>query len=117
MESPPQRLDSPPDALRRKTSGLSDLTIRFLTRAEGAPVGLTVVLILWTAAIAAFSSLGHSWAVYPAVAVLPVTVLLHLALIVMKRRRGRFVIYALIHIPLQAFIWAGCLMLLSKDSL
>jgi membrane protease YdiL (CAAX protease family) len=96
---------------------MSDLAIRRLTVAEVAPAGLTFVLIMWTAALAAISYLGHPWTVYPAVAVLPVTVLLHLALIFIKRPRGRFVIYALIHIPFQLFIWASCLMLLSSDSL
>ncbi|MGB9430061.1 MAG: hypothetical protein WCC11_09370 [Gammaproteobacteria bacterium] len=80
------------------------------------PVILTALLLAWTGAVYRFSDYG-SWYIYPALVILPVTIAYHLALIILRTPRRRYVLYAFIHLAFLIPIWFACLMLISKDSL
>lgn len=82
---------------------------------RGAPLLLTLFLILWTLATAPFTSFGNRWAVYPVLVVPPLTLLLHIGLIVVRRPRWAFILYAVVHMCIQAYVWQVCLILISKD--
>lgn len=81
------------------------------------PLLLTIFLIGWTAFVYPFSQYGDRWAIYPAIAVFPLTIAVHLWLIAAERARRRALLYGLLHTLIQAVLWIGCLMLISKDSL
>jgi hypothetical protein len=87
------------------------------TKARYLPLVLTGFLILWTAAVYQFARYGDKWAIYPALAVFPATLLVHAWVVFVSRPRARALLYALIHLALQFVIWLGCLMLISKDAL
>ncbi len=80
------------------------------------PVLLTRLLIVWTALVYPFSQYG-SWLIYPALAMMPLVVVLHVILIVQKTPKMPYVLYALVHLAVLIPLWFGCLMLISKDSL
>lgn len=82
---------------------------------SSAPVLLTILLVLWTLATAPFTSFGNRWAVYPALIVLSFTIFVHIALIVTRRPRSAFILYAVVHLCIQVYVWQLCLILLSKD--
>jgi len=81
-----------------------------------SPVLLTLLLALWTALVYKYSSNG-SWHIYPALAILPLVLVCHIALIVLKTPRVPFVLYTVLHVIVLVPLWIGCLMLISKDSL
>jgi hypothetical protein len=85
--------------------------------AKSLPLLLTCFLVAWTAIVYPFSKYGDRWAMYPALIVFPATILVHAWLSAVSRPRTQTLLYALLHIPVQFFIWMGCLMLISKDSL
>jgi hypothetical protein len=85
-------------------------------KADALPLIMSAFLVLWTVAVYPFSAYGDRWAIYPALLVLPLTVLIHLWLIVTSQHRVRVFIYGLIHVTMQSVVWVGCLMLISKDS-
>lgn len=80
-----------------------------------APLLLTALLLVWTLTTAPFTTFGNRWAVYPAIAILPLTFLLHIVLIVAKRPRLPYILYAIVHMAIQAYLWQVCLILISKD--
>lgn len=80
------------------------------------PVFLTLLLILWTAVVYEYSQYG-SWHIYPALAIFPLALSCHIALIILNSPRMPFALYALGHLGILLLIWFGCLMLISKDSL
>jgi hypothetical protein len=81
-----------------------------------APIGLTLLLVAWTAMTYNYSKYG-SWYVYPAL-IIPLPVLLgHVLLILTRTPRRPYVLYAVIHLLIFVPLWIGCLMLISKDSL
>jgi hypothetical protein len=84
--------------------------------AFASPILLTLLLMSWTALVYKHSYYD-SWHVYPALAIVPLVLLFHLALIVWNRPRTAFVLYAAVHLAVLIPIWIGCLMLISKDSL
>jgi hypothetical protein len=81
-----------------------------------SPLGLTAFLVVWTLAVYRFTAYGD-WEIYPAVAVFPLALLLHIVLVITQRPRMAFALYGLVHLLILAIIWLGCLMLISKDSL
>ena len=81
-----------------------------------SPVALTLLLVAWTAAVYPYSQYG-SWEIYPAMAILPLTLIGHAILIVSNKRRLPQVLFASIHLAVLIPVWIGCLMLISKDSL
>ena len=81
------------------------------------PVIMTVALICWTIGVSPYSRYGDRWAIFPAVAVFPVIVGLHLVLILTEKAKIGFLIYAAAHIGAAFIIWIYCLMKISKDSL
>lgn len=83
---------------------------------DGVPLLLTLLLVLWTALVYWRSQYG-SWHIYPALAVAPVVVAYHLALIARRTPRMPFVLYFATHLVVFIPLWFGCLMLISKDSL
>ena len=87
------------------------------SKARYLPLVLTGFLILWTATVYRFATYGDKWAIYPALAVFPATILVHVWVIVASHARVRALWYALVHLALQFVIWLGCLMLISKDAL
>lgn len=80
------------------------------------PMLLTAMLIAWTAAVHSHSQYG-SWHAYPAGAVFPLVVIWHLSLIVMRKPRTPFVLYAIGHCAILAPIWLICLMIITKSSI
>jgi hypothetical protein len=85
-------------------------------KAKYVPLLLTGFLIFWTAAVYRFARYGDKWAIYPALAVFPATLLVHMWIVVASRPHARALLYALMHLALQFVIWLGCLMLISKDA-
>ncbi len=85
-------------------------------KARYVPLLLTGFLILWTATVYQFAKYGDKWAIYPALAVFPATILVHAWIVVASHGRIRALWYALLHLALQFVIWLGCLMLISKDT-
>lgn len=81
------------------------------------PVALSLLLIAWTVLISPYSKYGDNWAVYPAIAVLPIAIIWHIILIVSERPKVKFVSYAIIHLLLLSILWMVCIMKISKDSL
>jgi hypothetical protein len=80
------------------------------------PLAVSGLLIVWTAAVYKASYYG-SWHIYPALAALPIVLLLHGMLIVRAIRRGPLIVFAIVHLVFFVILWVGCLMLISKDSL
>lgn len=80
-----------------------------------APLVLTVSLLVWTALVYKTAHYG-SWHIYPALAVLPLAILYHVALIIFERPRHYYVAFAVLHIGILFPLWFLCLMLISKDS-
>ena len=85
-------------------------------KARYVPLLLTGFLILWTATVYQFAKYGDKWAIYPALAVFPATILVHAWIVVASHGRIRALWYALLHLALQFVIWLGCLMLISRDA-
>ena len=81
-----------------------------------SPVLFTVFLLVWWALTEKYSYYG-SWYVNPALAILPLVLLWHVGLIVWKRPRSSFVMFALIHSIFFIPIWFNVVMSLSHDSL
>ena len=82
-----------------------------------APLGFTVLLILWTAIVSPYSKYGDSWAIYPAVGVLPLVLCWHIYLVISQYPRSTFITYGLVHVGILFVIWIMCLMKISKDAL
>jgi len=57
-------------------------------KAKYVPLVLTGFLILWTAAVYQFARYGDKWAIYPALAVFPATLLVHVWIVVASRPRA-----------------------------
>lgn len=81
------------------------------------PVGLSILLILWTTLVSPYSSYGDKWAIYPAIAVLPIVLLWHVYLGITQRPRATFVAYGVVHVGILFVVWIYCLMKISKDAL
>jgi hypothetical protein len=81
------------------------------------PVLLSCFLLAWTAGVYRFATYGDRWAIYPALVVFPLTILVHVWYYAVGQQRGWALKYALTHLPIQFFVWLGCLMLISKDAL
>ncbi len=80
------------------------------------PAVLTPLLMAWTALVWRFADYG-TWHIYPALAVAPLVLLAHAALVTKSTPRAPQAFYAVVHLTLFIPIWVGCLMLISKDSL
>jgi hypothetical protein len=81
-----------------------------------SPLLLTLLLMAWTALVYKYSQYG-SWHIYPALAIAPLVLICHLALIAWNTPRTPLVLYAVVHLVILIPLWYGCLMLISKDSL
>ena len=81
------------------------------------PVAGTLMLAIWTASVYRFSKYGDNWAFLPAMLMLPSILLAHVVLIVRRKPRLPYIIYAVIHATIFIPLWFGSLMLISKDSL
>jgi hypothetical protein len=81
-----------------------------------SPILLTILLVVWWALTEKYLYYG-SWYVDPALAVLPLVLLWHGGLIVRKKPRSPFVIFALMHLFFFVPIWFTVVMSLSHDSL
>lgn len=81
------------------------------------PVALTCALVAWTFAVSPYSEYGDDWAIYPALAVLPLAVIWHGYLIVTEKFSLAVILYGVGHILVLAVIWFYCLMKISKDAL
>jgi len=81
------------------------------------PIAGTLLLLIWTASVYRFSKYGDGWAFWPAMLILPFILLAHVVLIVRRKPRWPYIIYAVIHATFFIPLWFGSLMLISKDSL
>ena len=83
-----------------------------------SPVIISVLLVLWTAAVYPFSVYGDNWAIWPALLALPTACLWHATLFFVLVEKRRLVgIAAVCHLAVLVPLWFVCLMLISKDSL
>jgi hypothetical protein len=80
------------------------------------PLGLTALLIAWTGLVYKQSGYG-TWHIYPALAILPLVIVSHAALVWTSNPRLPAFRIAAAHVVVLIPIWLGCLMLISKDSL
>lgn len=80
-----------------------------------APVTTMVLLVVWTELVYRISHYG-SWHIYPALAVLPFTIVYHSVLIALNSPKRAYILYAVVQLILLIPIWFACLMLISKDS-
>jgi hypothetical protein len=81
------------------------------------PIGLTLILILWTVFVSPHSKYGDNWAIYPALAIFPLAVIWHIVLVFIEKSKSMFITYGLVHLAILLAIWMYCLMKISKDSL
>jgi hypothetical protein len=81
------------------------------------PAVLTLLLILWTSVVSPYSHYGDKWAIYPPIALLLLAVVWHALLVMFLQPRWKYVIYAVMHLPVMVLVLAYCMMLISKDSL
>lgn len=81
------------------------------------PIALTVFLIFWTILVSPYSKYGDYWAILPALAVLPLVMLLHVVFVFMYEPKMPMMIYGVAHIAILVIIWMWSLILISKDSL
>jgi len=93
------------------------VTCDFAKLLKYGPVALTCLLVAWTVSVSPYSKYGDNWAVYPALAVLPVAFVWHGYLIIAERFRLGIVLYGVGHILVLVVIWIYCLMKISKDAL
>jgi len=83
-----------------------------------APALASGVLVLWTAAVYSFSGYGDAWAIWPALAVLPIVAIWHAVLVFrLQGFRKAALLAAGGHLLFLVPLWFVCLMLISKDSL
>ena len=82
-----------------------------------APIGFTLMLIVWTVLVSPYSKYGDNWAIYPAVFILPLVLCWHVYLGITQQPRSTFIIYGIIHLVAFLVIWLICLMKISKDAL
>jgi hypothetical protein len=80
------------------------------------PALLTLLLLAWTALVWKYADYG-TWHIYPALAVAPLVLLAHAALVTRSTPRAPQALYAVLHLVLFIPIWILCLILISKDSL
>jgi predicted ferric reductase len=81
------------------------------------PLIFTVLLIVWTLAVAPFTKYGD-WRIYPALFLAPMVLIVHILLIASRKgARLGFLFYAIMHGTIFFVIWTGCLMWISKDFL
>ena len=81
------------------------------------PLLLTAFLVVWTLAVQPFSGYGDNWAMWPAMAVLPLAVVIHIYLVVTLRPKWPLVGYAAVHLSALLLVSIICLMRITKDSL
>lgn len=90
---------------------MSTPLIRFL------PVLLTGVGIAWTAVISRFTRYGDNWAAYPLVGLFVLSLVVHIWTIVKLRPRWGFVLYGILHLPIQAYVFTYCSVIITKNAL
>lgn len=81
------------------------------------PIGLNLLLIIWTIIVFPYSKYGDNWAIYPAILIFLIIIGIHLFLIFTEKSKLNFIIYSVIHIGISSIILMYCLMKISKDSL
>ena len=81
------------------------------------PLGLNILLIVWTIILSPYSKYGDNWAVVPVIVIFLIIVVLHIILLFVEQSKISFIIYGLIHIVVSFIILIYCLMRISKDSL
>ena len=83
-----------------------------------APILVTILLVIWTAAVSPYSKYGDAWAIYPAFLALPTVLIWHGVLVFMLRgHRKTAIAVAASHCAALVPIWFTCLVLISKDSI
>ncbi len=82
-----------------------------------SPILIDILLICWTLAVSPYSKYGDNWAIYPAIILFPVLILVHTILIFIDKNKLACSIYGIIHIFFVFFLWIYCLMKISKDAL
>ena len=81
------------------------------------PIGLTLLMILWTILVSPYTKYGDNWALYPVIIIFLVNLVWHIYLIMSQQTRAMYVLYAIGHISVLVIIVFFCLMKISKDSL
>ena len=81
------------------------------------PLLCTLFLVVWTMVVSPYSRYGDNWAVYPALAVLPIVIIWHIVLVVLEKSKGAFIAYGLVHTAILFAVLMYCLMKITKDSL
>jgi len=80
------------------------------------PIAGTLLLVLWTGLVYRYSKYRDSWAIWPAMLMLPLVISARALLIGRRKPRLAYSIYAAVHAVIFIPIWLGSLMLISKDS-
>lgn len=96
------------------------MSLKYRSRFELVPIGITVLGLVFTASVAPLTRHGDALAItgaYIVLALFAVSSLSHVALIVGIGPRWRQAGYFILHEMMQAFMFIGCLMLITKDSL
>jgi hypothetical protein len=81
------------------------------------PLLLTVLLIIWTLGVSPYSQYGDRWAIYPAMALLPLAIVWHIYQILVCPQKWKYIVFAIVHVPLMSLILIYCMFKISKDSL
>jgi hypothetical protein len=90
---------------------LSTALIRFL------PVLLTGVGVAWTAVISRFTRFDDNSAAYPLVGLFVLSLVVHIWMIVKLRPRWGLVLYGILHLPIQAYVFTYCSVIITKNAL
>ena len=82
------------------------------------PVGLTLLVLLWTFVVSRFTQYGDNWAIYPVIVVALIITGWHIFLIAKPILVSSLfmIIYGLLHMAAFAYVFMASLMLISKDS-
>lgn len=81
------------------------------------PVIVTVLVGLYTLAVAPFTRSGQTWPLLPVLAGLVLVVILHVGLVIRGPGRAVLLAYADAHLAFWAYFAMVCLLRISKDSL
>ncbi len=95
--------------------GVSDVKARPLIRF--LPILLTGAGVVWTAVISRFTRYGDNWAAYPLVGLFIITLAVHIWMIAALRPRWPLVLYGVVHLPIQLYVFIYCSVIITKNAL
>jgi hypothetical protein len=95
----------------REEKALSNESLRVI------PLAFTALAVVWTAIISRFTKFGDDWAAIPLFAIFIVTIIAHVSLVIVSRRKLPLVAYGAIHVLFQGWLLTYCIIIVTKNAL